>query len=81
VLDAHLRERSYLMGERFTVADLNVSSVMLMAYMAGIDLSPWPAMKRWLASCLERPAAPDWKPIKMSIPRPPTAQGVLLLIV
>jgi glutathione S-transferase len=77
VLDAHLRERSYLMGERFTVADLNVSSVMLLIYTAGIDVSPWPAMKEWLARCLERPAAPDWK-FKFSLPRPPTAQGVLL---
>jgi glutathione S-transferase len=81
VLDAHLRERSHLVGERFTVADLNVCSVMSLVPLAGVDVSPWPAMQEWLMRCLERPAAADWKPIKLSIPRPPTAQGVLAMFV
>lgn len=81
VLDAHLRERPYLFGGRFTVADLNVSSVMSLVPLAGLDVSRWPAMHEWLFRCLERPAAADWKPIRFTIPRPPTALGVLQMFV
>lgn len=77
VLDAHLRDRSHLMGERFTVADLNVSSVMTLAPLAGMDLGAWPHLVEWLMRCLERPAAADWKPIKFRIPRPDSALGML----
>jgi glutathione S-transferase len=81
VLDAHLRERTHLIGERFTVADLNVAAVMTLAPLADIDVSPWPALHEWLMRCLERPAAADWKPIRFRIPRPPTALGVLQMFV
>jgi glutathione S-transferase len=77
VLDAHLRDRPYLLGDRFTVADLNVTSVMTLAPLAGIDLGTWPVMQEWLMRCLERPAAADWKPIKFRIPRPPTPLALL----
>lgn len=58
VLDGALRGRSYLLGESFTVADLNVASVCAWATMAGLDLSRWPQLAAWLARCAERPA---WK--------------------
>ncbi|MDO9505376.1 MAG: glutathione S-transferase family protein [Hydrogenophaga sp.] len=77
VLDAHLRERPYLLGDRFTVADLNVSSVMTLAPLSSMDLGEWPALNAWLTRCLERPAAADWKPIKFRIPRPPTPLAML----
>lgn len=77
VLEAHLQERPHLLGDRFTVADLNVSSVMTLAPLAQIDLGRWPRMRAWLHGCLERPAAADWKPIKFTIPRPPTPMGTL----
>ena len=77
VLDAHLRKRPYLLGDRFTVADLNVSAVMTLAPLSQMDLSEWPALNAWLTQCLERPAAADWKPIKFRVPRPPTALGML----
>jgi glutathione S-transferase len=77
VLDAHLRERPCLLGKRFTVADLNVASVMTLAPLAHIDLERWPRLRAWLNDCLERPAAADWKPIRFTIPRPATPMGVL----
>lgn len=77
VLEAHLGTRPYLLGEAFTVADLNVASVMTLAPLAKIDLSQWPKLNAWLGSCLERPAAADWKPIHFTIPRPQSALGVL----
>lgn len=77
VLEAHLQDRSHLLGDRFTVADLNVASVMTLAPLAQIGLERWPRMAAWLHACIERPAAADWKPIKFSIPRPPTPLGML----
>ena len=81
VLDAHLAHRAYLLGDRFTVADLNVAAVMTLVPIAGVPIAHYPAISAWLAGCLERPAAADWKPITFTIPRPPTEAGVLAMFV
>lgn len=81
VLDAHLKDRQYLMGERFTVADLNVATVMDLAPQCGIALDNWPSVKAWHQRCLARPAASDWLDVKFSIPRPPTNLGLLKMFV
>ena len=81
VLDRHVAERDYLVGDRFTVADLNVSSVMTLIPLCGIDISDYPAMQRWLARTLERPAAEDWKPISFGIPRPGSVLGVMQMLI
>lgn len=54
-LEAVLRERQWLVGDRFTVADLNVASVLGRAL--AWDLAETPALKAWLARCWSRPAA------------------------
>ena len=72
-----LQDRDYLLGERFTVADLNVAIVMEFIPLAGIDIDTFPRMKAWLSRCMERPAAADWKDVNFTIPRPPTPMGVL----
>ena len=77
VLEAHLQDRDYLLGERFTVADLNVAIVMEFIPLAGINIDAFPRMRAWLSRCVERPAAADWKDVKFTIPRPPTAMGIL----
>ena len=77
VLEARLHDRDYLLGDRFTAADLNVAIVMEFIPLAGIDIEAFPRMKTWLSRCLERPAAADWKDVKFTIPRPPTPMGVL----
>jgi glutathione S-transferase len=56
VLDAELAAREYLMGDRFTVADLNVASVLLWTRLAQIDLAAYPALAGWLGRCTQRPA-------------------------
>ena len=56
VLNAHLRSRAWIVGDRFTIADLNVASVLVWAKMARLDLSVYPDLKRWLDACLSRPA-------------------------
>lgn len=56
VLEQHLAGQEWLVGGRFTVADLNVASVMAWARAAKLDLSPWPRVAGWLGRCLGRPA-------------------------
>ncbi len=55
VLDGALAGRSYLLGDDFTVADLNVAAVISRAI--DMDLSATPRVGEWLKRCLERPAA------------------------
>jgi glutathione S-transferase len=55
VLDAALAQQPYLIGDDFTVADLNVAAVISRAI--DMDLSAVPNLKAWLTRCLERPAA------------------------
>lgn len=81
VLEKHLADRPYLVGSRFTVADLNVAAVMTLVPVTGIDLSAWPKLENWLDRCLNRPVAVDWKSVKFTIPRPPTPLGVLGMFV
>jgi glutathione S-transferase len=57
VLDGELGRRPWLLGERFTAADLNVASVLGIAPMARVDLAKFPNVARWLGACTARPAA------------------------
>jgi glutathione S-transferase len=57
VLEQHLGSRSWLLGDHFTVADLNVASVLGVAPIAQVDLGAYPNVQRWLGACMERPAA------------------------
>ncbi len=56
VLDSALAGRSHLLGGGFTIADLNVASVLAMVRLVGYDVSRFPNVKRWLDACLARPA-------------------------
>ena len=55
VLDAALATQDYLLGDDFTVADLNVAAVISRA--VDMDIAAVPSLKTWLTRCLERPAA------------------------
>jgi len=56
VLDDHLQKSEYLLGKDFTIADLNVASVMSIVRYLQLDLSPTPTAQKWLQKCVERPA-------------------------
>ena len=56
VLDSHLQGRDYLLGNSFTVADLNLAGVMLLMQMAQIDISAYANVAGWTARCYERDA-------------------------
>jgi len=55
VLDAAVSATPYLLGNDFTVADLNVAAVVSRAIE--MDLGTTPNLKAWLTRCLDRPAA------------------------
>ena len=57
VLNDALVARDYLLGDAFTVADLNVASVFAWARAANIDCSQQPCLDAWLERCLTREAA------------------------
>ena len=57
VLDGALGRSPNLLGESFTVADLNVASILAWARPAQIDMSAVPNVAEWLKNCAERPAA------------------------
>ena len=56
VIEQHLAGRAYLAGERFTVADIAVASVLTWLKPAPELLAACPATAAWLARCLDRPA-------------------------
>jgi len=56
VLDQALTGSDYLLGDAFTVADLNVAGVMLIFNMIGFDASEFKQVSRWQTACYERPA-------------------------
>jgi glutathione S-transferase len=57
VLDAHLAARKHILGGDFTIADLNVGSLLYSAWFNKADLSRWPQLQPWLDRILTRPAA------------------------
>lgn len=56
VLDGALAGKKYLVGERFTVADLNVASVLGWLRLAGADVSRHRNLHDWLGRCAGREA-------------------------
>jgi glutathione S-transferase len=56
VLDGGLAGRPYLLGDTFTIADLNVAAVISWAPLAGLDISSAKNVGPWLKRCTERPA-------------------------
>ena len=54
-LEKHLGTRRFLVAERFTIADIALYAYTHVAHEGGFDLSPYPAIRRWL----ERIAAED----------------------
>lgn len=57
VLDGVLAERDFLVGDSFTVADLNVCSVVSTCLRIDFDLGPYPNVMAWIDRGLARPAA------------------------
>ncbi|WP_439639352.1 glutathione binding-like protein [Nevskia sp.] len=55
-LSGHLKDRAYLVGDRFTVADAYLVTALNWAAPGGVDLKRWPVLADWHAVQLQRPA-------------------------
>jgi glutathione S-transferase len=45
-----------VLGNDFTIADLNLASILSLAFMVKLDFPATPTAKAWLQQCLSRPA-------------------------
>jgi glutathione S-transferase len=64
VLESHLTERTFLVGERYTIADLGVYAYVHVAGDATLDLADYPAVSAWIARVEATPGfVGDLRPI------------------
>ena len=54
-MEGHLQGRSFLVAERYTIADIALYAYTHVAGEAGFDLEPYPAIEAWLARVAEQP--------------------------
>ncbi|MBR0936552.1 glutathione binding-like protein [Bradyrhizobium jicamae] len=55
VPSAHLADREFLVGDRFTVADAHLTWALLLLRAAGIDVAQWPSLSAYHARMQARP--------------------------
>jgi glutathione S-transferase len=70
VLEAELSRRDHLLGPDFTVADLNVASVVVFGRYGQLDFGPFPKIDAWQRRCADRPAAQRMAKLPMMPPPP-----------
>jgi glutathione S-transferase len=56
MLEDHLSTSEFLLGDSFTLSDLNVSGTCTMGRRVSFDFSPYPQVSEWLGRCWARPA-------------------------
>jgi GST-like protein len=57
ILDGRLDGRAYITGDRFTLVDLDIASVLGWGlYVCKVDLSSTPNLQAWLGRVTQRPS-------------------------
>ena len=59
VPSAHLANREFLVGDRFTVADAHLAWALLLLRPAGVDIAQWPTLVAYLGRMQARPAVQE----------------------
>jgi glutathione S-transferase len=54
-MDKHLASRKFLVGERYTLADISLYAYTHVAGEGGFDLDPYPAIRAWLDRVASQP--------------------------
>jgi glutathione S-transferase len=54
-MERHLATRTFLVGERYTIADIALYAYTHVAEEGGFDLEPYPAIRAWLDRVVARP--------------------------
>ena len=67
VPSAHLAEREFLVGDRFTVADAHLAWALLLLRPAGVDIAQWPSLSAYLARMQTRPAVREAVATEMAL--------------
>lgn len=67
VPSAHLAERDFLVGQRFTVADAHLTWALLLLRPAGIDIAQAPVLAAYLERMQARPAVRDAVATEMAL--------------
>ena len=60
VLEEGLRERSFLVGDQYSLADIGLFAYTHVAHEGGFDLAPYPNIRAW---CQRVMSQPRWAPI------------------
>jgi glutathione S-transferase len=55
LLDRELGRREFLVGDAYSVADIGVYGYVHVAHEAGLDLTPYPALRAWLERVAAQP--------------------------
>jgi glutathione S-transferase len=55
LMEQHLRSNAYLVGGRYSIADIALYAYTHVAHEGGFDLSRFPAIRAWLARIREQP--------------------------
>jgi glutathione S-transferase len=55
VLDDHLAERDFLVGDSYSIADIAVYAYVHVAHEAGYELHRWPSVDAWLGRIAAQP--------------------------
>jgi glutathione S-transferase len=72
---AHLTDREFLVGQRFSVADAHLTWALLLLRAAGVDVAQWPSLLAYLERMQARPAVREAIATEMALrkavtPRP-----------
>jgi glutathione S-transferase len=54
-MERRLAGRAFLVGERYTIADISLYAYTHIAHEGGFDLAPYPAIRAWLERVAGRP--------------------------
>lgn len=64
ILDQYLFGKKYLVGDKFSLADLNVASVVVVSEAIQMDISQYKNIVAWLSSCKDRPGYQKFAALK-----------------
>lgn len=56
ILETALGDKQYLLGDKFSLADVHVASCVTYATFCGFDTKKWPTLEAWRARATNRPA-------------------------
>ena len=55
VMEGHLKDRAFFVGERYSIADIALYAYTHVADQGGFDLQPYPQVRAWLARVAAQP--------------------------